>query len=164
MAGVTIQDLIATLRKASANPESHAPAQMQYFSELKPNSVLTHCGTACCIAGDLILRASLNEQASQAEIDRIILTPYESDPYSWAQDALGLSNVEASLAFESNTHHEIHSLLADLLEAGLRLPDRDAVSMHSASTYTVFHEAYLEEEDRYMDLEELKEWMRFIAQ
>jgi hypothetical protein len=78
------------------------------------------------------------------------------------QDALGLSNLEANLAFNPDTHYQIHLVLADILEAGLRLPDVDVVTI--ASTYTEFRWARLEDEERGdMDLEELLDWMRSSA-
>jgi hypothetical protein len=179
---ITMQDLIDTLRKASANPEGHAKAQRGYFSPLQEDSVLVNYNTACCVAGDLMMKAHLNEQSSQEEIDRIIDADL-SDPDDWVTDVLGLSKVESTLAFDPNTHYEVHALLADLLEAGLRLPDVDYVSIDHDSTYTVFSLSYLGydlsrfmglgDEDSYedpeddrvvMNLEELKDWMREIAQ
>jgi hypothetical protein len=155
---ITIKDLVDSLRKAASNPEAHAPAQQVYFSKLKPNSVLVNCNTACCIAGDLMLQAHSGTEAAQ----EIILDPYKADPYEWVQDALGLSNLEANLAFNPDTHYQIHLVLADILDAGLRLPDVDYVAL--ASNYTEFRWARLEDEDREdMDLEEFLGWMRATA-
>jgi hypothetical protein len=159
---ITLADLIQSLRKAAANPEAHSLAQQSYFSELQEDSVLVNCGTACCIAGDLILKAHVDDQSSQEEIDEI-LDSGDMDPYDWVQYALRLSNVEATLAFDPGTHYEIHLLLADLLGAGLRLDDMDYVMISPESTYTVFHWAHLEDDDVSLNLEELKEWMRSIA-
>jgi hypothetical protein len=157
---ITLTDLVSSLRKAASNPEAHASAQLAYFSELKDNSVLINCNTACCIAGDLMLKAHVDAQTSQEQIDALLDSDV-SDPHEWVQDALGLSNLEATLAFDPATHYELHLLLADILEEGLRLTDRDYLSL--ASTYTVFCHAHLEDEQRVLDLEELKEWMRSIA-
>jgi hypothetical protein len=154
---LTLTDLVDSLRIAAANPDAHAIAQLNYFSELKEDSVLVNCNTACCIAGDLVLKAHADDKASQEEI----LNSSDKDPYEWVQDALGLSNLEATLAFDPSTHYELHLLLADLLEEGLRLTDRDYLSL--ASSYTEFRWAHLEDGQRFMDLEELKDWMRSIA-
>jgi hypothetical protein len=54
MASITLTDLINSLRKAASTPEAHEPAQQHYFSQAQEDSVLVHCGTACCIAGDLL--------------------------------------------------------------------------------------------------------------
>jgi hypothetical protein len=156
---ITINSLIQSLRIAGSNPEAHAPAQLEYFSELQEDSVLVNCGTACCIAGDLMLKAHADNLAAQVEI----LDSIEMDPYDWVQNALGLSNLESTLAFEPNTHYELHLLLADLLEAGLRLPDVDYLAISPASTYTEFHWARLEDEDMFMGLNDLKSWMVSIA-
>jgi hypothetical protein len=155
---ITLADLVNSLRKAASNPEAHAQAQRSYFSALKENSVLTNCGTACCVAGDLMLQAHADTEAAQ----EIILNPYKDDPYDWVQNTLELSNLEANLAFNPDTHYQIHLVLADLLEAGLRLPDVDYLSL--ASTYTQFRWARLEDEDRGdMGLDELLDWMREVA-
>jgi hypothetical protein len=154
---ITINDLVDSLRKASASPESHALAQQVYFSELKPNSVLINCGSACCIAGDLILQA----HADSEEAQKILINTDETDPCDWVQAALGLSNLEANLAFNPATHYQIHMVLADILGQGLRLPDVDYVAL--ASTYTEFRWARLEDENKDLDLEGLLEWMRSIA-
>jgi hypothetical protein len=161
---ITLQDLIDSLRKAAANPEAHASAQQHYFSELKEDSVLVNCGSACCVAGDLMLKAYAD--ASEAKIQRIFSLHqygYEITPGNWVSKELGLSYVESVLAFDSSTHHEIHSLLADLLESGLRLPDVDRLSICRDSFYTWLDWARLEYAGKYMDLEELKDWMRSIA-
>jgi hypothetical protein len=154
---ITLADLVKSLRKAAANPEAHAPAQQVYFSELKPNSVLINCGSACCIAGDLILRA----HADTEEAQKLLINTDKTDPCDWVQAALGLSNLESDLAFNPGTHYQIHLVLADILDAGLRLPDVDYVAL--ASTYTEFRWARLEDESRDLDLEELLDWMRSSA-
>jgi hypothetical protein len=155
---LTLKDLVNSLRKAASNPEAHAPAQQVYFSAVQDDSVLVNCNTACCIAGDLVLKAHSDLEAAQ----EIILNVNKLDPQDWVQAALGLSNLEANLAFHPDTHYQVHLVLADLLEAGLRLPDVDYVSL--ASTYTEFRWARLEDEGREdMDLEELLDWMREIA-
>jgi hypothetical protein len=156
---ITLTDLIQSLRQAASSPEAHAPAQLAYFSELTDNSVLVHCGTSCCIAGDLILKAHADSEASQEEV----LNSDDIDPYEWVKDALGLSNLEAVLAFDPSTHYELHRLLADLLEDGLRLRDVDYLMLPTTSTYTEFRWAHLEDEGMFMDLNQTKDWMRSIA-
>jgi hypothetical protein len=159
---VTMTDLIHSLRKAAAHPEAHSSAQQSYFSDIRENSVLVNCGTACCIAGDLMLQEHVNNQATEDQLNTI-LDSRSIDPDEWATRALGLSDVESVLAFDSNTHYEVHLLLADLLEAGLRLPGDGLVSMSYESTYTEFHRAYLDDEKTSITLNELKDWMRSIA-
>lgn len=156
---ITISDLIQSLRKAAANPEAHAPAQRTYFSTLYEDSVLVNCGTACCIAGDLMLKA--HEGSTEEELYDIIhqreLTTTIAD---WVTNELGLSDLEATLAFYANTHYEIHLLLADLLEAGLRLPYSFRVVFSGKSTYTSFDRAFFGYDEESLSLEELKDWMR----
>jgi hypothetical protein len=162
MARITLKDLIETLRKASAHPKAHSPAQQSFFSRLRSDSVLVNCGSACCVAGDLMLKA--HQDCSEQRLDDIIRYCYGSNsPGEWVTNELGLSDAEETLAFNAYTHHEIHSLLADLLEAGLRLPDVDVVGLSDFSTYTTFDWAYLENEDKYLKLKELKDWMIAIA-
>jgi hypothetical protein len=164
MSRITIQDLINTLRKAAASPEAHAKAQRSYFSELKEDSVLVNCNTACCIAGDLLLQAY--SDASEDELKAIISQRGgQVNPGEWVANELRLTEVEATLAFDVDTHHEVHSLLADLLESGLRLPDDEGlVELSYNSTYVNFDCAYVGVYQDVMDLDELKSWMRKIAQ
>jgi hypothetical protein len=161
---ITFSDLISVLRKASSNPYSHADAQRSYFSDLKEDSVLTHCGTACCVAGDMILRA--HADSSEEEVAKLIeYWSYTETPWEWVKDRLGLTEVEAILAFDINTHHEIHEQLADLLEQGLRLPDDgEMIELSYDSTYTEFECAYLDHHPEALDLDEVLSWMRGIAQ
>jgi hypothetical protein len=163
MIKLTMSDLVQTLRKAAADPERHASAQLTYFSDLKEDSVLTQCGTACCVAGDMILRAHADE--SKRKIQSIIEEwTTKIDPWSWVTKELELTGVEAELAFGSNTHYLVHLLLADLLEAGLRLHHRGGVDMSCISTYTYFDWASPGDgEGRCMNLEEFLDWMRSIA-
>lgn len=161
MKTITMTDLIYSLRTAAASPEAHSLAQGSYFSELQDDSVLVNCGTACCIAGHLMLKGHQDEP--QQEIDKILNTNGR-DPEDWVRNSLELSNVESTLAFDPNTYYEIHLVLADLLEAGLRLPDRDRVVLSEDSWYTEFFWAYLEDEDRYLNLQETLDWMRSIAE
>jgi hypothetical protein len=163
MIKLTIQDLIDSLRKASANPEGHASAQRKYFSKLKESSVLINCNTACCIAGDLMLKAYADEPE---EINKILSQKSRSvNPGEWVTNELRLTEVEATLAFDVDTHHQVHALLADLLESGLRLPDDEGlVELSCDSTYTAFDCAYAGIDDEAMDLDELLSWMREIAQ
>jgi hypothetical protein len=162
MIKITIQDLIDSLRKASANPEGHASAQRNYFSKVKENSVLVNCNTACCIAGDLMLKA---HQDSSDEINKILSQCSRSvNPGEWVAEELGLTEVEAILAFDVNTHYEIHALLADILEQGLRLSDdQNTVELSYNSTYTYFDCAYIGLYDGFTTLGEIKNWMRGIA-
>jgi hypothetical protein len=161
---ITFSDLISVLRKASSNPHSHADAQRSYFSDLKEDSVLTRCGTACCVAGDMILRA--HADSSEEEVATLIeYWSYTETPWEWVKDRLGLTEVEAILAFDINTHHEIHAQLADLLEQGLRLPDdEEMIELSYGSTYTEFECAYLDHQPEALDLDEVLSWMRGIAQ
>jgi hypothetical protein len=160
---ITMQDLIDTLRKAAASPEGHEPAQKRFFSSLKENSVLVDSGVACCVAGYLRLKA--HEGAPEKEITEIISQArFPGTPSTWVAKELGLSCVERALAFDANSHNEVHSLLADLLEQGLRLPDVDYVNLSSESTYTKFEWARLQSQSNYMDLKDLKGWMREIAE
>lgn len=163
MIQITLTDLIQTLRKAASNPEGHEPAQRRYFSELQDDSVLVNCGTACCIAGDLALKA--HADASKREIKNIIKHwTGMATPGIWVAKELGLSYAERILAFDGNTHYEAHLLLADLLEAGLRIPDSvGTLGLSCESTYTAFDYAYFGFDESRMNLEELKAWMRSVA-
>jgi hypothetical protein len=164
MSRVTIQDLIDTLRKAAASPEAHCKAQRSYFSRLKEDSVLTQCGTACCVAGDLVLWA-FRESSREVINDIIGFCGHEFDPGEWITNELGLSEVEASLAFDSTTHYQIHILLADLLEQGLRLPDnKGTIELSYNSTYVNFDCAYVGVYQDVMNLDEVLNWMRKIAE
>lgn len=153
---ITLTDLITSLRKASADPKNHAPAQEAYFSEANENSVLVHCGTACCIAGDLIMLNWERNNGTKQEFD-LIISEKGIAPDSWAVDALGLSDIEMNIAFAPNTHYELHTLLADLLEAGLRVDSEVELILPSDSTYTDFTHAELD--GGYVSLEELKTWL-----
>jgi hypothetical protein len=161
---ITFSDLISVLRKASSNPHSHADAQRSYFSDLKEDSVLTQCGTACCVAGDMILRA--HADSSEEEVAKLIeYWSYTETPWSWVKDRLKLTELEAVLAFDVHTHHEIHAQLADILESGLRLPDdEDMIELSYDSTYTEFECAYIGDYGEAIDLDEVLSWMRGIAQ
>jgi hypothetical protein len=165
MSKLTIQDLIDSLRKASANPESHAKAQKRCFSRLKSDSVLVNHGRACCVAGDLLLKAHQGESKDCIN-DIIGYCHRDIDPVAWVANELGLSDVEAILAFDANTHSEIHILLADLLEQGMRLPDNDAESIELSynSTYTKFDCVYVGLYDEITTLGEMRSWMRRRAQ
>jgi hypothetical protein len=164
MSRVTIQDLIDTLRKAAARPEAHSKAQRTYFSRLKKDSVLTNFDKACCVAGCLVLQA--HKESSREVINDIIgFCGHEFDPGEWITNELGLSEVEASLAFDSTTHYQIHLLLADLLEQGLRLPDnKGLIELSYNSTYVNFDCAYVGVYQDVMDLGEVLSWMRKIAE
>jgi hypothetical protein len=161
---ITFSDLISVLRKASSNPHAHASAQRSYFSDLKEDSVLTQCNTACCVAGDMILRS--HADSSEEELAELIeYWSYTETPWDWVKDRLGLSEVEAILAFDINTHHEIHSQLADLLEQGLRLPDnKGGIELSYNSTYVNFDCAYMGIDDEIFGLKETLNWMRAIAE
>jgi hypothetical protein len=163
MIKLTLQDLINSLRRASANPEGHAYAQRNYFSRVKENSVLINCNTACCIAGDLMLKAYADEPE---KLDKILSQKSRSvNPGEWVANELRLTEVEATLAFDVNTHHEIHETLADLLDQGFRLPDHgNTVELSYNSTYTKFDCAYVGLYDGFTTLGEMKRWMRGIAQ
>jgi hypothetical protein len=161
---ITIKDLIETMRKAAANPKAHAHAQGSYFSRLRSDSVLINCGSACCVAGDLMLKA--HHGYSREYINDILGYCGSVNPGDWVASELGLSDAEENLAFSSYTHHEIHSLLADLLEAGLRLSHPGKLEICGTADYLNFNSAYLEEdgeEGESMNLEELKKWMIAIA-
>jgi hypothetical protein len=159
---LTMSDLIASLRKASNNADAHTEAQEHYFSEIKENSVLVNCGSACCVAGDLVLKA--HADASEEEIRAIIEGETVFTPSGWVATELGLTNTEAHLAFSCYTHHRIHAMLANLLEAGLRLPGVGLIGLSSASYYNSFDCAYLANEDKYISLREVLDWMREIAE
>jgi hypothetical protein len=163
MQSITITDLIETLRKAASNPEAHAPAQRKYFTPLKENSVLVNCNTACCVAGDLMLKA--HKGASEEKIDAILsYWVYPVTPGIWVANELGLTDLEVTLAFGHNTHYRIHLLLADLLESGLRLHHFGEVEISRGSNYTTFEWASLGESDnKGVNLREFLEWMRSIA-
>lgn len=110
-----------------------------------------------------MLKEYLENQAADAEIARII----HSDairPDIWVRAMLGLTQVEEALAFECNTHYEIHLLLADLLEAGLRLNAPGMVEFPSDATYTEFRWLYLDDTDVFLNLQETLDWMREIAE
>jgi hypothetical protein len=163
MIKITMSDLVQTLRKAAAHPERHASAQLKYFSPVKEDSVLVNCGTACCVAGDMMLKA--HADASQRKINDIIEKwAVKIDPWSWVTKELGLTGVESELAFDSNTHYRVHLLLADLLEEGLRLNYRGGVEMSAMSTYTYFDWATVGGEGPCMNLEEFLKWIRSIAE
>jgi hypothetical protein len=159
---ITISDLITSLRKASSNPNAHAEAQQHYFSPLEDNSVLVNRGSACCVAGDLVLQA--HADASEEEIRAIINGETTFTPSGWVARELGLSYLEEILAFNSNTHHEIHAVLAHILEAGLHLPNSKRILLSSDSCYDSFDWAYLPDEDKYISLEEVLNWMLEIAE
>jgi hypothetical protein len=164
MARITITDLIETMRKAASNPEAHARAQVSYFSELRPDSVLTHCGTACCVAGDLLLRAHkhLPEEKLKEMIDHV---DRQFTPWKWVTQELSLTRLEATLAFNASTHYRIHLMLADILEKGLRLPDVCEIAISSYSDYTEFDAAYLGRDfDNPLNLNEFLGWIRSIAE
>jgi hypothetical protein len=159
---ITIADLVDSLRKASSNPQAHQPAQLTYFSDLKDNSVLTHCDTACCIAGDLLLRAhaDYSEEELKALVDN-----YPINLWALVSDKLKLNRVEATLAFDCRTHYRVHELLADLLDAGLRLYSPHEVILASKNTYTEFRRAYISTGyNKEVSLKGLLEWMWSIAQ
>jgi hypothetical protein len=159
---ITIADLVDSLRKASANPHAHEPAQLTYFSKLQKNSVLTHCDTACCIAGDLLLRAhaDYSEEELKALVDN-----YPINLWALVSDKLKLNRVEATLAFDCRTHYRVHRLLADLLESGLRLYCPESVVLYHKNTYTRFYRAFLGHGDaKVVGLKELLDWMEAIAQ
>jgi hypothetical protein len=163
MIKITMSDLVQTLRKAAAHPERHASAQLKYFSPIKEDSVLVNCGSACCVAGDLMLKAHADEPKRKLN-DIIEKWNVKVDPWSWVTKELGLTGLESELAFDSNTHYRVHLVLADLLEAGLRLEYRGGVEMSAMSTYTHFDWASPgDDEGRCMNLEEFLEWMRAIA-
>jgi hypothetical protein len=80
-------------------------------------------------------------------------------------DKLKLNRIEAVLAFDSRTHYRVHELLADLLDAGLRLYSPYEVIMYHGNTYTFFHRAYISTGYyKEVSLEGLLEWMWTIAQ
>jgi hypothetical protein len=83
------------------------------------------------------------------------------DPDYWVSDALGLSDLESTLAFDSNTHYELHLLLADILDSGLRLSSERRLRFGFESSYTEFTYAMLNND--ILDLEELKAWIRSIS-
>jgi hypothetical protein len=159
---ITIADLVDSLRKASSNPQAHEPAQLTYFSDLKDNSVLTHCGTACCVAGDLLLKSCADEP--EEELKRLVRN-YPINTWSVVSDKLKLNRVESTLAFDSRTHYRVHELLADLLDAGLRLYSPHEVILASKNTYTEFRRAYISTGyNKEVSLKGLLEWMWTIAQ
>jgi hypothetical protein len=160
---ITLKDLVDSLRKAASNPEEHAPAQRKYFTSLKPNSVLVNCGSACCVAGDLILKA--HKGASEEKIDAILsYWRYPVTPGQWVSRELGLTDIESTLAFSASTHYLIHLTLADLLEQGLRLDHFGEVEISRGSNYTTFEWASLgDSDDKGVNLQELLEWMRSIV-
>jgi hypothetical protein len=159
---ITMTDLIATLRKAAASPASHSEAQKQYFSQLKEDSVLTICDHACCVAGYLFLYAHEGLPDYQL-MDFIEYSGGNVPPDEWVAKALELSDIEATLAFDSGTHYKVHELLADLLEAGLRLPSTGTAMISYFSAYTKFERIYLDSFRNSMELEELLDWMRASA-
>jgi hypothetical protein len=162
MITITMSDLINSLRQAAASPEQHAFAQQHYFSEMKEDSVLVNCGSACCVAGDLMLKAHADE--SEERISKIIYAwRYSVTPSDWVKTKLGLTELETTLAFDTNTHYRVHSLLADLLEQGLRLPDVCAVGLSCDSNYVEFDCAFFGFYQESLGLEELLDWMREIA-
>jgi hypothetical protein len=163
MASITLSDLIQSLRKAASNPEAHSPAQQHYFSKAQDDSVLVNCGSACCIAGDLHLKA--HADSSEQELRELINKCGKPIiPGDWVREELGLSDVEATLAFDANTHHEIHELLANLLEQGLRLPDSEGrIEISCESTYTEFDCAYFGYYESPVDLDGVLYWMSDIA-
>jgi hypothetical protein len=157
---ITIKHLVETLRKAGSNPENHALDQRDYFSDIREDSVLTNCGTACCIAGDLILQQWVMNSATEDEL-RDLIGMQSIDPGDWVSETLGLSDLEATLAFDSNTHYELHLLLADSLDSGLRLSSEHRLRFGFNSSYTEFTYAMLNND--ILDLEELKDWVRSIV-
>jgi hypothetical protein len=162
MIKITMSDLVQTLRKAAAHPEKHARAQLKYFSLVREDSVLVNCGTACCVAGDLMLKAHADEP--EERIGKIIYAwGYPVTPSEWVKYKLGLTGLETTLAFDANTHYRVHSLLADLLEQGLRLPDVCAVGLSCDSNYVEFDCAFFDFYQESLGLEELLDWMREIA-
>jgi hypothetical protein len=162
---ITINDLVQALRKAASNPEAHEPAQRSFFSKLKEDSVLVSHDKACCVAGYLMLKA--HEGACESEIADIVELDYYScsdgHPSEWVSNELGLTYVEQTLAFDSCTHHAVHRLLADLLEAGLRLPNVGTVGLSSNSDYTNLSWVFVSNPDRFLSLDELLDWMRANA-
>jgi hypothetical protein len=159
---ITITDLIATLRKAASKPEGHAKAQQGYFSPVQEDSVLTICDHACCVAGYLFLYAHEGLPDYQL-MEFIEYSGGNFPPDEWVAKALELSDIEATLAFDSGTHYKVHELLADLLEAGLRLPSTETAMISYSSTYTKFERIYLDSFRNSMELEELLDWMRANA-
>jgi hypothetical protein len=156
---ITISDFIASLRKAAANSDSYSEAHRTYFSPAKEDSVLTHRGSACCVSGDLFLQA--HESVSDEGIEELVSY---INPDEWVAETLGLTDLESRLAFDVNTHHEVHVLLANILEAGMRLPDHSgSVHLSCESTYTAFYSAHVGYCKEALSLEQLKSWMREIA-
>jgi hypothetical protein len=155
---ITMSDLVSSLRKAAANPEAHAEAQRYYFSPVQENSVLVHSGTACGIAAYLFMQA--HEGLSDEEIDEIL---HCVSPDEWVAKELGLSKVEYTLALDPNTHHEVHALLADIMEGGLRLRDLGRVKISSYYTYNSLDWACRVNGGKYIRLEAFKDWMRANA-
>jgi hypothetical protein len=164
MIQLTLTDLVKSLRKAASDPEAHAPAQRKYFTPLRSNSVLVNCNTACCVGGDLILKA--HKGASERKIGEIMSYwyYYRVTPGRWVASKLELTDLETTLAFSPNTHYKIHLLLADLLEQGLRLHHFGEVEISRGSNYTSFEWASLGDSDgKGVNLREFLEWMRLIA-
>jgi hypothetical protein len=160
---VTMTDLVDALRTAASEPEKHADAQLRYFSKFQNNSVLTSHGYTCCVAGYLILKA--HEGFPERKIEAIVThCAYTVDPATWVREQLGLTYSEELLAFHPHTHHKIHSLLSDLLELGLCLPDDDdaekVLGLSCNSSYTEFDYGYFGGYDAdYMSLDEILAWM-----
>jgi hypothetical protein len=163
MIKLTLTDLITSLRKAASDPEAHSKAQQHYFSAAQDDSVLVHCGTACCIAGDLFLQSHADQPERELK-ELINRCGKPIVPGDWVRKELGLSDVEATLAFDANTHCEIHELLADLLAQGFRLPDSGgSVELSCQSTYADFDCAYFDSYESPADLDEVLYWMSDIA-
>jgi hypothetical protein len=150
-----IQQLVETLEKAVAHKEAHAKAQDNYFSDIEggcEEAPFTHCGTACCIAGDVAMRVALEEGfLDEAYGPRQVVEGLHAcfkdkecdGPWALAQMYYGLSNLEASLVFNASTHWRIHQTVAEVFKQGLRFPQDKDYAAHMNGGYLNFVGALL---------------------
>jgi hypothetical protein len=150
-----IQQLVETLEKAVAHKEAHAKAQDNYFSDIEggcEEAPFTHCGTACCIAGDVAMRVALEEGfLDEAYGPRQVVEGLHAcfrdkecdGPWDLAQKYYGLSDFESQLVFNASTHWRIHQTVADIFKQGLRLPQGKAYTSHMNGGYLNFVGALL---------------------
>jgi hypothetical protein len=171
-----IQQLIETLEKAVANKESHAKAQDDYFSDVE-EAPLTHCGTACCIAGDIAMRVALEkgflgEEYGTSQVVEALQAFFRDKqcdgPWDFAQMYYGLSDLEALLVFNTGTHWRIHQTLAEIFKQGLRLPQGKVYKSDMCGDYLDFvGVGFAWDRDttpnRFTDMEEFCRYLKTLA-
>lgn len=140
------RELYNVLRKAVANREQHNLPQQEYFTPGIEDAPFFNyeCNTACCIAGDKVLRDMIKEYGSDTVARMFPGTPiiYSSQMLRIAQDAgidaewvyhldnawdyaairYDLDYVMAHLVINPCTHYRLHEFVMQALEKGKQFP------------------------------------------